>query len=167
MLRQIDAFLGAAIAATGAILGSQFLAFIQQYRQRLGGHLDEAARNLREVSTGEIGQLLDDVTRTAVSLVAERRVEDLQGAIDRIESASPLAKPFVFARHIDYDIANATWTSFQPALPLDAVNLTYSAVALLVSWALYRAITSAFFHRIRSGRPANGRRQKDGGKQTN
>lgn len=149
MLRQIDAFLGAAIAAAAAVLGSQFLAFIQQYRQRLGGHLDEATRNLREVSTGEIGQLLDDATRTAVSLVAERRVEDLQSTIDRIENAGPIAKPFIFARHVDYEIADATWSSFQPALPLDAVNLTYSAAALVVSWALYRVLTTPLFHRIR------------------
>lgn len=155
MLRQVDAFMGAAVAAAAAILGSQFLAFIQQYRQRLGGHLDEATRNLREVSTGEIGQLLDDATRTAVSLVAERRVEDLQSTIDRIESAGPLVKPFIFARHVDYEIANATWSSFQPALPLDAVNLTYSAAALVVSWALYRVLTTPIFHGIRRYGPRN------------
>lgn len=149
MLRQFDAFMGAAIAAAGAILGSQFLAFIQQYGQRLGGHLDEAVRNLREVSSGEIGQLLDEPTRVAVSAVAESRVDELQAAIDRIESAGPLAKPFIFARHVDVDIADATWRSFQPALPLDAVNLSYAAVALVVSWAVYRAITTPLFRKAR------------------
>lgn len=149
MIRQIDAFLGAAVAAAGAILGSQFLAFIQQYRQRLGGHLDEAARNLREVSVGEISKLLDDSTRAAVSAVAERRVDELQAAINRIEGAGPLTKPFVFAQHVDYEVANATWSSFQPALPLDVVNLAYAAAALVVSWTLYRALTTLFFRGIR------------------
>ena len=155
MMRQIDAFLGAAVAAIGGILGSQFLAFIQQYQQRLGGHLDEAARNLREVSTGEISQLMDEPTRVAVSAVAERRVDALQAAINLIDGSGPLIKPFIFAQHVDYEIANATWHTFQPALPLDAVNLVYAATALVVGWAFYRLVSTPLFGRIRGGHAGN------------
>lgn len=44
----VDYVLVRASAALGAAIGSQLPEFAQQYLQRLGGHLGEAARQLKE-----------------------------------------------------------------------------------------------------------------------
>ncbi|MBT3395783.1 MAG: DUF2937 family protein, partial [Alphaproteobacteria bacterium] len=44
---KIDSLIGTIFAAAMGLLTSQFLAFVQQYRQLLNGRLAEAQRNVR------------------------------------------------------------------------------------------------------------------------
>lgn len=139
---KFDSLLGSATAAVVALSASQFLAFVQQYRQRLGGHLDEARRNLSEVESGALYQSLDAASRQTVLADVNVRVDALQVADAALRDAGLFARPYAFARHFDRDIAAATLTDFQPALPLDIASLSYAGIGLLLGWLIYELVRS-------------------------
>lgn len=119
-------FLLGATACLGAALFSQIPAFLQQYLQRLGGHLDEA-RRLRE----QAPHLLT-------------RVDELRMAHDSLLMAEPLAKPFVALRHLQKDIALRAFEFFQPALPLTLEGLLYAGTGLLFAVLLFNLLWLPF-----------------------
>jgi hypothetical protein len=131
---------------------SQVPEFIQQYLQRLGGHLDEARRQLDQIqaSAASSGLTLEQLTAhtaaasdPAVARLggilkeAAARVDSLAAAENAIRHASILERPFVFLGHLDPEIARATWGIFKPALPTTAEGLIYSLVGILVFFGGY------------------------------
>ncbi len=141
IFRKLDSLAAAVVAAAGAIACAQLPEFIQQYLQRLGGHIDEAKRALRTVADGAAFQGLDQVGRTATAVAHEARVASLQSARDAIAGAGPLERPFAFARHLDPDIAAGTWSAFKPAVPLDPLGLAYALAGLVGGWLAYEIAT--------------------------
>lgn len=141
LLRQIDSLIGVAIAAIAGLAASQLLAFIQQYQQRLGGHLAEARLNLqRALESGAAG-------RREVAQVAADRVAELEAADRAIRDAGVFSKPIAFLQHLDGSIAGGAFEAFQPALPLDATSLAYGGVGILLAWAVYHGIKAPFRRR--------------------
>lgn len=154
------------LCVAGAILFSQLPEFMQQYLQRLGGHLDEARLALgrfRDAAT-QSGMTLDQLMAGAGQnpdpsmrnlggvvrgLVA--RVDELAAADAALRSASAWTRPFVFAAHVDGGIARATWAIYRPAVPTTAEGLAYAGVGIIVMLALYhlavRAPIAAHFRR--------------------
>ena len=115
--RKLDTLTGAVFAAIGGILTTQLPAFIHQYLQRLGGHLDEARRS-----------------------TADLRLAELQSAYDALRGADALRQPFVFFRQIDIEIARRVFSDFHAALPFDTISLIYGAAGLLVGLAVYEIV---------------------------
>ncbi len=149
LIKQIDSLVGTVLAATLGIAASQALAFMQQYQQRLGGHLAEARLNLRQIRDGTALQDVSAGTREQLAAVATERIGELEAARDAIDAAGPFAKPFLFFTHVDWDIARGTLQSFQPAVPLDVTSLAYAALGMIIAWLIYNAIKSParMFHR--------------------
>jgi len=134
------------------VLCSQLPEFIQQYVQRLGGHLDEARRQLGqfqeiaaksgltfdqlmaksqdnpEATVARLGRLMHDTAD---------RVDALSAADAAIRDASVFSRPLVFLRHVDLSIARATWSVFKPAVPTTIEGMVYAAIGVLVILALY------------------------------
>lgn len=152
---------------------SQVPEFIQQYVQRLGGHLDEARRQLAQFRhvAGESGLSLDrliDQTRTntdpavaklsGVMSASVERVQELEQAQAAITHASIWTRPFVFANHADRSIAQATWDAFQPAVPTTPEGFVYAALGVMLLLGLYqlciRYPISRRYHRRRLAMPA-------------
>jgi hypothetical protein len=140
------------LCVVGAVLFSQLPEFIQQYLQRLGGHLDEARRQLeqfREVAA-KSGLTLDQLTaqsqantETTVARLGQLmrdtgdRVDALATADAAIRNASILSRPFVFLRHVDLSIARSTWSIFRPAVPTTIEGMLYAAFGVLLILAFY------------------------------
>jgi hypothetical protein len=147
-----DGLIDRLLCVVGAVLCSQLPEFIQQYLQRLGGHLDESRRQLgqfreiaaksgltfeqlmvksrdaSEATVARLGQLMHD---TVV------RVDALSAAEVAIRDASIFSRPFVFLHHIDFSIAQATWGVFKPAVPTTVEGIVYAAGGMLLILALY------------------------------
>ena len=147
-----DGLLDRILCAAGAILFSQLPEFIQQYLQRLGGHLDEARRNLEQfrATAAHSGLTLDRFIAQAaanpdpavaklagVMTDAVTRVDDLAAAQAAITHASLWSRPYVFVRHLDPAIAHATWGIFKPAVPTTVEGLVYALAGMLVLLAIY------------------------------
>ncbi len=152
MLNAGEGLLDRILCVVGAVLFSQAPEFMQQYYQRLGGHLDEARRQLQQFqnAAASSGISLDDlIHRTATNAepaVAKlggvmtetvARVDTLAAAQTALHDASLWSRPFVFLQHLDAAIARATWTAFQPAVPTTLEGLVYALIGILVLLSFY------------------------------
>ena len=147
-----EGLLDRVLCVLGAVTFSQLPEFMQQYLQRLGGHLDEARRQLQQFrqSAEQSGLTLDRfITQTTanpdaavaklgdVMAQSATRVDTLESAQAALQNASLWSRPFVFLRHVDPSIAHATWSIFKPAVPTTAEGLIYAATGMLVFIAIY------------------------------
>ncbi len=137
VLRKIDSLFGTVFGAVAGMLVAQLPLFVAAYEQRLGGHLDEARRLLR--------QLLESGTaQTSLVDAARSRVSVLEAAVDALADAVPFLKPVVFLLRLDVDIAIAALKGFAPALPLDLVGLAYGLAGIVLGWILYGLAKAPF-----------------------
>ena len=147
-----DSFTDRLVCVLGAILFSQAPEFMQQYLQRLGGHLDEARLQLARFQrvahdTGiSLDQLIHQTSANPEPTVAKlggvmrevaARVDELTAAQNALQHASIWTRPFVFFRHLDLGIAQGTWSIYQPAVPTTFEGLLYAIVGMLFLLTLY------------------------------
>jgi hypothetical protein len=152
ILHASDTFIDRVLCVVGAILFSQAPEFMQQYLQRLGGHLDEARRQLahfQQVATQAgitLERLIVQTTANSEPTVAKlggvmretaARVDTLAATQDALQHASLFTRPFVFLRHLDPGIAHGTWSIFKPAVPTTVEGLFYAIAGMLVLLTVY------------------------------
>jgi hypothetical protein len=150
-----ETILDRVLCVLGAVGLSQAPEYFQQYLQRLGGHLDEARRQLAsyEAVARQSGitlqQLIDTTRAQAAEPVAklggviadtQARVESLEAAEAALREASVWERPFVFIANLDPAIAARTWEVFKPAVPVTAEGFVYAAVGMLLALGLYQCV---------------------------
>lgn len=148
-----DAYLDRIVCALGAIGFAQAPEYFQQYFQRLGGHLDEALRQLAQfqaaaqASGKPWAQFVNDtlgnpdpgLARLGATLrdTAER-VADLQAAHDALAGATVWTRPFVFLKHADWSIAQAALEVYKPAVPTTLEGAVYAAFGVALALGLWQ-----------------------------
>ena len=147
-----EGLLDRALCVFGAVAFSQFPEFVQQYLQRLGGHLDEARRQLEQFRhvAAQSGLTLEQLIRqtaansdAAVARLGDvmtdtlNRVHSLESAQAALQHATIWSRPFVFARYLDSAIARRTWEIFQPAVPTTPEGFVYALLGILVLLGTY------------------------------
>jgi hypothetical protein len=143
-----ETMLDRVLCVLGAVAFSQGPEFMQQYLQRLGGHLSEARRHLFQFETVALrkGQSVDqyaanlkntDMDLGQVVETSISRVNDLAAAEAAIRGASPFGRPFVFVQHLDNAIASDTWSVYKPAVPTTTEGLLYAAAGIVVLLLIY------------------------------
>jgi hypothetical protein len=137
IFRKIDSLAGAVIAAVGALACAQLPVFVQQYLQRLGGHVDEARQQLELLNGDAPLPGLDAAGRQALQTVLQGRLAELTHQLTALEGAAPVLRPLEFLGGFDSAIAAATFDRFVPALPLDTAGLVYAVSGLFVAWLVY------------------------------
>ena len=148
-----ETLLDRVLCVLGAVGLSQAPEFFQQYLPRLGGHLDEARRQLAgyEVVAKQSGitlqQLIDTTRAQATEPVAKlgsvmadalARVEQLSAAERALREAGLWERPFVFLANVDAAIVRRTWEVFKPAVPVTAEGFVYAGAGMLLALALYQ-----------------------------
>ncbi len=156
--------LALAIALVAAFVGSQGPEFAQQYRQRLGGALDEVRRSVVQFDAEAVSQGLtpaEGVRRLEASSdpLVQKRGEDMQETMaraDRLEaqlkamqSAGPVARLYVLVTDFDPGVARAALDAYEPAAPLSPEALTAAGVAGLLGWAATHLVVWPFRRRNR------------------
>ncbi len=151
-LRVFDSLTDRILCVVGAVLLSQGPEFMQQYLQRLGGHLDEARRHLAafQKTADQSGLTLERfISQTAanadpavaklsgVMTDAIERVNSLQTAHDALLHAALWERPVMFLRHLDAGIARATGAVYQPAVPTTVEGLIYAFAGMVLVLSLY------------------------------
>jgi hypothetical protein len=136
----------------GAVLFSQLPEFMQQYLQRLEGHLDEARLVVERFkqAAAQSGMTLNQLVAGAgqnpdpsmgklggVIQGAIARADELGAADQALRHASAWTRPFEFAAHLDGGIARATWAIYRPAVPTTLEGFTYAALGMAVVLAIY------------------------------
>ena len=150
-----DRILDRIFSVIGAVAFSQIPEFIQQYIQRLGGHVDEAQYQVELIrkAAQSSGHTLSNyielfIPHTDPSVVQQgqliqrtiERARELAEALQAIKEASVFTRPFVFLANIKYPIAKATLEDFQPALPLSIESLIYAFIGLFLALAFYQFV---------------------------
>lgn len=158
-----DGFLDRVLCVLGALAFSQAPEFMQQYLQRLGGHVDEARRQVSQFrqaaqqSGVTLDQLITQTNATANPAVAKlgavmsdstARLATLESSQAAIAQASVFERPFVFLKNVDANIAQATWNIYKPALPTTAEGAIYAVVGMMILLCLYHLL---FRYPVRAG----------------
>lgn len=131
-------------AITGAAM-SQSVALTNAYLQRLGGHIDEAKRQLESVRAGDIGQLVTEpATREQLLEIFQHRVSDLEAAREAIANANVFVKPLKCLFNLDAEIAWRTISAFVPSVPLDAAGFFYGLLGFAVGWGIWSLMARWF-----------------------
>ncbi len=144
LFRKLDSLIGTIFAAATGIIAWQFLAFVQQYRQRLGGHLAEAQLAERQTRQAPGARPSEELIQAM-----QDRVTDLADGVNAISAASPFGAPWAFLLNFDADIVFGTLHDFSAALPLDPASLTYGIAGIVLGWALYGSLKKLFRRLIR------------------
>lgn len=161
--------LAVAIGILCGLLGTQWPEFSQQYRQRLGGALDELKRIVaafdteaesRSLTPGEgIARLKDNADP-----LARERGADIEGDIARearleremaeLRDAGPLRRLIVMTGDFDPKIADETLRDFEPAVPVTTESLVVGGLALVCGWAATHLCAWPIRRRLRARRAA-------------
>jgi hypothetical protein len=141
----------------GGFLASQGPEFSQQYRQRLGGGIDELrtvvarfeadARANAETRDSAIQRL-----RANPDNLASRQGVAMQGNLDRLQrleqhrqammEAGPFGRVAHMLREGDLDLLQATYRDFEPAVPVTQEGVVAAAAGFAVAWGLVLLLTT-------------------------
>ena len=154
-IKFLDGLMDRITAIIGALILAQFPQYFAQYMQRLGGHLDEARRNIAQyknvatsfnmslqeyinihlqsnnkvfISTGRVIQSMWD------------RLQHLENAFQSLQHSTLLTRWLVFLRVMDPEIARNTWVNFTPGVPTTMEALEYALLGLLLGWGIYQGV---------------------------
>jgi hypothetical protein len=143
-------FLVGAVVSGGLVPG-----FIAQYRQRLGGRLDQARLDLEpwqriadRFYQGDIEKLIQyhqssndptfhsegDVIRALVA-----SVHQLQSAVDALHT-NLFQQVGYLALHADVGLARATFNDWVPTFALSAEGVLFAVLFAVVVWLLFHAL---------------------------
>lgn len=158
------------LCVVGAVAFSQAPEFMQQYLQRLGGHLAEARKHLEQFEeiARQAGKTVQELAAQYLSnadpsvssmgkLINEtqQRVDSLATAEIAMRDTSLWSRPFVFLRDIDSEIARGTLGVFKPAVPTTVEGVVYALLGVLVILVVYHGIARPLVGRLWHGpRPA-------------
>jgi hypothetical protein len=147
-MRMLGRLIVVLAAALGGLTASQFPEFAQQYRQRLGGALEEltrivaafdadAARNrlTREEAVRTYANASDDFLRdqgVTVRGTLSRR-ERLEEQKARLESAPPVMRPVVVLSHPDERVMRGAWQDYEPAVPVTSAGFVWAAIGFFLA----------------------------------
>ena len=157
----------------GGLVASQVPEFAQQYRQRLGGAIDELRRVVERFERdaqavgqsrdGAVGQLsgnADELVRRQGEgmRVTIQRLETLDRQREAMISAGPFERLLVLVQNVDPAIAQAAYRDLEPAIPVTEEGVALAGGGFLAAWGgsllLFKGL-GGLFRRRRSGvRPA-------------
>jgi hypothetical protein len=141
--------LAVAIGLLCGLIGSQLPEFAQQYRQRLGGALDELNRTIAQFDSETAaqsltrGQGVDQLKSNPETLARERGVA-IEENIDRanrlarqqeaFQRGGPLARLVTLIGNFDPATATKAIEDFEPAVPITFEAFVIAGIALALGW---------------------------------
>ena len=133
----------------GGVTASQIPEYSQQYRQRLGGAIDELRRVIArfdadaaangETQEGAIARLRSNpdnlVSRQGVAMQGNvERLDRLQIHREALMQAGPFSRIAVMVREGDRDVMEAAYRDFEPAMPVTEEGLISTAIGFIAVW---------------------------------
>ena len=140
----------------GAFFGSQCPPFMQQYTQRLAGHVAELQQLLDQLrqaaalSHKTLDQyILKFISSTDPDFAQQgkfmqgifHRWEELNQALVHLNQSSVWMRPYAFFRDIQTDIVQSTMSVFQPGMNLSLEGLCYAGMGMFFGWVSFRLVS--------------------------
>lgn len=164
MINKLFLILDRFILVAGAFIFSQAPQFIQQYTQRLGGHvaeiqyhihrLQEAALLVNKTLPEYINKFLQssEIEFRTQGLLMEQMLNrslDLKVALESLQNATVWNKPFVFVEYFYFDIAQGTWINFQPGLSYTLEGILYIILGMCIGQVLISILKLLLNHKYK------------------
>jgi hypothetical protein len=133
----------------GGVIASQGPEFGQQYRQRLGGAVDELRRVVerfeadarqggegRDVALGRLRANPDRLVRRQGDAMHANidRLARLEGQQRRLSEAGPFRRLTIMATEADPAIAQAAYRDYEPAVPTTTEGLVTAGIGFSLVW---------------------------------
>jgi Protein of unknown function (DUF2937) len=149
--------MAAALGLFGGVVASQGPEFAQQYRQRLGGAIDELRRVVQrfDVDAGANGHSREGAIgrlQTNPDDLVSRQGAAMRGNVERLErlerhrqaylEAGPFQRLWVTVRDGDLDLMEATYHDFEPAVPATQEGVVAAGLGFAGGWAITLLIGS-------------------------
>jgi len=140
-----------AVAAVVGVAASQLPEFGQQYRQRLGGAVDELRRVAQSFDEDAAQNGLDrptalaEMARNPNGLIQDRaasmsetmqRLSNLEAQQQAFREAGPFARLYALGTHFDPPMVAATWADYEPAVPATSEGLVSAGGGFLATLLL-------------------------------
>ncbi len=142
--------LALAIGLLCALVGSQLPEFAQQYRQRLGGALDELNRMIAQFDSEAASQSLTreqgvDRLKSNPDALAQQRGEAVNQGVDRarrlarqqeaFQSGGPVTRLVALVENFDANTATQAVRDYEPAVPITFEDFVVAGIALVLGWS--------------------------------
>ena len=133
----------------GGGVASQGPEYAQQYRQRLGGAIDELRRVVERFdqdarANGETPESAIARLRANADDLASRQGAAMQGNVERLgrlaghlqamQQAGPFGRIALMVRQGDRDVMEAAFRSFEPAIPVTQEGIVSAAAGFVAAW---------------------------------
>lgn len=166
-LKFLESLADRTISAAGALVFAQLPAFIVQYQQRLGGHVDELGRliaryksyasvndrTLEEYINIHLQSNIKEVVSTG-QLMTENlsRFNELSTSLKQITDSTGITKLFMFLKNLDLEIYRGTMKNFVPGITFSRDAVLYAIIGIIIfmtSYLFIRKIICIITRRIR------------------
>ena len=141
--------------AVFAIIFTQVPQFIVQYKQRLGGHVDELASIIQQYK--ETAALSDKSIQEYIDLFLDsgipefistgkimnlnlERLDYLNNALNDLMSSTSFMQFFTFIKTMDYKIFRATLSNFTPGISFNFETFIYIFIGAMTGFVIFSAI---------------------------
>ncbi|MBA3722978.1 MAG: DUF2937 family protein [Parachlamydiaceae bacterium] len=157
LIRLLNSLLDRLFIIVGAFVGSQVPAFVQQYSQRLSGHVQELEHIIEEIKkiAQFSGKTLDQyiqkfLNSTDPDFVLQGefmhnvvvRWENLVKAYSNLQGSSMWSRPYVFFRELQYEIGETTFYNFKPSISLSLEGVCYAGLGIIFGYFIYNGLTN-------------------------
>ncbi len=154
-LRVFGSLIDRLFVVAGAFIGSQVPEFMNQYTQRLSGHvaeLDHLLQNLRQAAAFSNKTLEQYIQKFLTNSDPDfshqgefmqtmlTRWQDLSLSLQKMTESSMWSRPYVFFNYLNYDIAKSTLASYNPGLSLTIEGLCYTGMGLVIGFLIYQSL---------------------------
>ena len=165
--------MAAALGLFGGVVASQGPEFAQQYRQRLGGAIDELRKITQRfdadaVANGHSREGAVDRLRINPDNLVSRQGDAMRANIERLErlerhrqafvEAGPFHRLVVAVRDADVDLMRAPYQDFEPAVPTTQEGVVAAGAGFLGGWGLTLLVGGMFRRLFGLGRRTQQRR---------
>lgn len=155
VLRFLRGLLDRALLVGAVVVGGLVPGYIAQYRQRLGGHLDQARLDLEpwqkiadQFHQGDLHKLIQyHLNSTDPTFHAEgEAIQALVSAVQRLQAAveamhgSLIAQTKYLLLHADPALARATLGDWVPTFALSVEGILFALSFALILWLLFHAL---------------------------
>ena len=157
--------LAVAIGLLFSLIGSQVPEFAQQYRQRLGGALDELHRMIAEFDNEAASRSLTrqqgiDRLKANADALAQERGDAIVGDIDRadrlarqeeaLKNGGPLTRLAGLIENFDAATASQAIRDYEPAVPITLEAFVVAGVGLAIGWMATHLVAWPVRRRLRA-----------------
>jgi hypothetical protein len=148
-LSRIIRIVALGLGLLGGVVASQGPEFSQQYRQRLGGAIDELHRIVDRFdadarANGETQASAITRLRNNPDDLANRQGTAMQGNVERLArleihrqsmvQAGSFTRVALMARDGDRDVMEAAYQEFEPAMPITEEGILSAAIGFVAVW---------------------------------